>query len=174
MNLRLTIFAVLMASALIDFPREAYSGFSEAATNGRPASFAAKGIQIAEANDELAASRKRLNDAMDRANDSLRRDAEAAGAKFVEAKNAKGANRNADKLKQDALVLYDKYIKALQDTADARAAVGGRAKKEFEDAKGKSDEKVATSRYEDAKAAYTAVNQSISAAQHARTKIQYP
>ena len=91
MNLRLTIFAVLMASALIDFPREAYSGFSEAATNGRPASFAAKGIQIAEVNDELAASRKRLNDAMDRANDSLREDAEAAGAKFVEGEEREGS-----------------------------------------------------------------------------------
>jgi hypothetical protein len=170
MNLRLTIFAVLTASALIYFPREAYSGLSEAATDGRPTSFVAKGIQIADATDELAASRKKLNDAMDRANDSLRRDAEAAASKYNDAKKAaKGA---ADKLKQDALGLYDKYIKALKDTADSRAVVGGRAKKEFEDAKGKSDEKVATARYEDAKAAYNAVNQSITAAQYAQAKLR--
>jgi hypothetical protein len=188
MNSRLRILAVIMASALVDFQHEVYSGFSEAGASQERANVAAKRIQIAGAGEELAASSKKFNDAIDRSNDGLRREAEKAADKHAEAKkeNAKwlqdhpkasdemkkGANRAVEKLKQDALGLYDKYIKALTEAADSRAAVGGRAKKDSEDAKGKSDEHAATSRYDDAKAAYNAVNQSITAALHAKAKIQ--
>ena len=142
---------------------------------------------VADAGGELAESRRRLNETIDRSNDGFRTEAEAAAAKYEEAKTANGkwlhdhpkapddqkkqADRAVESLKISAIARYAKYIKQLDDTLDARLALGASAKQEMEKAKGTSDEQAANARYRDAKAAIDAVIQTGIAAKRAKEKI---
>jgi len=144
-------------------------------------------ILLADTGDELAESRRRLNETIDRSNDGFRRDAETAATKYEEAKTANGkwlhdhpkapedqkkqADRAVESLKISAIARYAKYIKQLDDTLDARLALGASAKQDMEKAKGTSDEQTANARYRDAKAAIDAVIQAGIAAKRAKEKI---
>lgn len=144
-------------------------------------------ILIADAGEELAESRRKLNETNDRANAQVKKDAEAAAKDFEKAKESytkwlkdhpkassdeKTKALNPLKSAQDhALTAYEKYIKELQNTADARLAVAARADKEMGQAKGTSDEQAASKRAADAKAALAAVNQAITDARRAKDKL---